>query len=213
MVKAVIFDLDGTLLYTLEDLTDSTNYALSAFDYPPKTIEEVKSFVGNGVSLLIERAIPNGKSNPNFNECLELFKTHYSQNMYNKTMPFDGIIKTLTTLKNDGYMLGVVSNKFDSAVKELCNRYFNGLIDIAIGQREGINKKPSPDSVLEVMKELDVTPDESVYIGDSEVDILTAQNCNIPCISVTWGYKSIDFLYDNGAGVLVYSPEELLELL
>ena len=212
-IDTIIFDLDGTLLYTIEDLTDSTNYALKHFGYQTRTVEEITNFVGNGVRLLIERAIPDGKDNPNLEECLTLFKTHYSNNMFNKTKPYDNIIDTLKELKKQNYKTAVVSNKFDSAVKELCNKYFEGLINSAVGQRDNVNKKPAPDAVFEVMKELNVTREQCIYVGDSEVDIKTAENAGIPCISVTWGYKSIDFLYKNGAETLIYSPEEILELV
>lgn len=212
-IDTIIFDLDGTLLYTIEDLTDSTNYALKHFGYQTRTVEEITNFVGNGVRLLIERAIPDGKDNPNLEECLTLFKTHYSNNMFNKTKPYDNIIDTLKELKKQNYKTAVVSNKFDSAVKELCNKYFEGLINSAVGQRDNVNKKPAPDAVFEVMKELNVTSEQCIYVGDSEVDIKTAENAGIPCISVTWGYKSIDFLYKNGAETLIYSPEEILELV
>ncbi len=212
-IDTIIFDLDGTLLYTIEDLTDSTNYALEHFGYPKRTIKEITSFVGNGVRLLIERAIPNGKDNPNLEECLTMFKTHYSNNMFNKTKPYDNIIETLKELKKQNYKTAVVSNKFDSAVKELCKKYFNGLIDSSAGQRDNVNKKPAPDAVYEVMKELNVTNEQCIYVGDSEVDIKTAENAGIPCLSVTWGYKSIDFLYQNGAETLIYSPEEILDLV
>jgi len=211
MTSAIIFDLDGTLLYTLEDLTDSVNFVLAKYDYPIRTVDEIKNFVGNGVSVLMERALPDGKNNPNFNKCTEMFKTNYAANMFNKTKPYEHITDVLQKLKDDGYKLAVVSNKFDSAVKELCKKYFDNLIDVAIGQ--GVNVKPSPDSVFEAAKLLGVKVEDCVFVGDSEVDIQTAQNAGIPCISVTWGYKDIDFLYNNGAGVLVYSPEELLELL
>ncbi len=212
-INTVIFDLDGTLLYTLEDLADSTNYALKFFGYPERTIEEVKEFVGNGVSLLIERAIPDGKQNTNFENCLNMFKQHYSDNMYNKTKPYDGIIELLTSLKQQNYKIAVVSNKFDSAVKKLCEKYFFGLVDSAIGQKENISKKPSPDSVNEVISELNSDKENCIFVGDSEVDIQTAENAGIPCISVVWGYKSLDFLYKNGASMIVYSPEEILELI
>ena len=212
-INTVIFDLDGTLLYTLEDLADSTNYALKFFGYPERTIEEVKEFVGNGVSLLIERAIPDGKQNTNFENCLNMFKQHYSDNMYNKTKPYDGIIELLTSLKQQNYKIAVVSNKFDSAVKKLCEKYFFGLVDFAVGQKENISKKPSPDSVNEVISELNSDKENCIFVGDSEVDIQTAENAGIPCISVVWGYKSLDFLYKNGASMIVYSPEEILELI
>lgn len=217
-LTTVIFDLDGTLLYTLEDLTDSLNYAMDKFGFPNRTIDEVRKFVGNGVPKLIERAIPEGKENPDYEECLSVFKKHYSENMTNKTKPYDGIIPMLKKLRETGYHLAVVSNKFDSAVKGLCQKYFGDLIDIAIGQRPAkdgkkLCTKPAPDSVFEVMKELGVNQEECIYIGDSEVDIQTARNAGIPCISVIWGYKDIDFLYKNGAETIIYTPDELLELI
>lgn len=212
-ISTVIFDLDGTLLYTLEDLTDSTNYALAQFGYPKRTVAEVRTFVGNGVALLIERAIPDGSNNPNCKECLEIFKKHYSENMYNKTKPYDGVMSMLKSLKNKNYKVAVVSNKFDSAVKELCNKYFADLVDVSVGQREHIAKKPAPDAVFEVINELNVKKEECIYVGDSEVDIQTANNAGMDCISVVWGYKDIDFLYSNGATILIYSPEEILDIV
>ncbi len=213
VISTVIFDLDGTLLYTLEDLTDSTNFALDEFGYPKRTIDEVKSFVGNGVSLLIERSIPDGKNNPNFEKCLLKFKEHYSNNMYNKTKPYDGIIDLLTKLKQNNYNIAVVSNKFDEAVKSLVDKYFKNYVDIAVGQRENIEKKPAPDSVNEVIRTLNVEREECIFVGDSEVDIETAANAGIPCLSVTWGYKTIDFLYKHGASTLIYSPDDIWEMV
>lgn len=212
-ISTIIFDLDGTLLYTLEDLTDSTNYALSKFGYHERDIEEIKTFVGNGVSLLIERAIPKGKDNPDFESCLALFKEHYSNNMYNKTKPYDGIIDLLTKLKQNNYNIAVVSNKFDEAVKSLVDKYFKNYVDIAVGQRENIAKKPAPDSVNEVIRILNVEREECIFVGDSEVDIETAANAGIPCLSVIWGYKNIDFLYEHGASTLIYSPEDIWEMV
>ena len=154
MIKAVIFDLDGTLLNTLEDLMQSTNFALKKFGYPQKSIEQIRRFVGNGVKKLIERAIPDGINNENFEECLEVFKQNYSENMYNNTAPYNGILEILSELKQKGFKTAVVSNKFDSAVKELCVKYFDGLVDVAIGQSDTIPKKPSPDSVFKAINEL-----------------------------------------------------------
>ena len=178
--KLVIFDLDGTLLNTLDDLTYSTNFALEQLGYEPKTLKQVRSYVGNGVVKLIERAIPNGKKNPKFDICLSLFKSHYEQNMYNKTKPYEGIIELLAYLKSKGIKVAVVSNKFDAAVKELCKKYFSGFVDIAVGEDEanGINKKPAPDSVYKVLEYFGVTQDNAIYVGDSEVDIKTAINAN-----------------------------------
>ena len=211
MKKAVIFDLDGTLLNTLDDLADSTNYALSRFGYPTRTIEEVRQFVGNGVAKLIERAIPKGKNNPNFEKCLAIFKENYAQNMYNKTAPYNGIIEMLSNLKSKGIKIAVVSNKFDLAVKELCKKYFEGFIDFAAGENEaqGIKKKPAPDTVISVLNEFNFAPEDAVYVGDSDVDIMTAKNSKMPCISVTWGFRDEKFLLENGATILINAPSEI----
>lgn len=211
MKKTVIFDLDGTLLNTLDDLADSTNYALSKFGYPTRTIEEVRQFVGNGVAKLIERAIPEGKNNPNFEKCLAIFKENYAQNMYNKTAPYNGIIEMLSNLKSRGIKIAVVSNKFDLAVKELCKKYFEGFIDFAAGENEaqGIKKKPAPDTVISVLNEFNFAPEDAVYVGDSDVDIMTAKNSKMPCISVTWGFRDEKFLLENGATILINAPSEI----
>ena len=211
MKKIVIFDLDGTLLNTLDDLADSTNYALSKFGYPTRTIEEVRQFVGNGVAKLIERAIPDGKNNSNFEKCLSIFKENYAQNMYNKTAPYNGIIEMLSNLKSKGIKIAVVSNKFDLAVKELCKKYFEGFIDFAAGENEaqGINKKPAPDTVLSVLRKFSFSPEDAIYVGDSDVDIMTAKNSHMPCISVTWGFRDEKFLLENGATILINAPSEI----
>lgn len=211
MKKTVIFDLDGTLLNTLDDLADSTNYALSKFGYPTRTIEEVRQFVGNGVAKLIERAIPEGKNNPNFEKCLSIFKENYAQNMYNKTAPYNGIIEMLSNLKSKGIKIAVVSNKFDLAVKELCKKYFEGFIDFAAGENEaqGIKKKPAPDTVISVLNEFNFASEDAVYVGDSDVDIMTAKNSKMSCISVTWGFRDEKFLLKNGATILINAPSEI----
>lgn len=211
MKKIVIFDLDGTLLNTLDDLADSTNYALSKFGYPTRTIEEVRQFVGNGVAKLIERAIPDGKNNSNFEKCLSIFKENYAQNMYNKTAPYNGIIEMLSNLKSKGIKIAVVSNKFDLAVKELCKKYFEGFIDFAAGENEaqGIKKKPAPDTVLSVLRKFSFSPEDAIYVGDSDVDIMTAKNSKMPCISVTWGFRDKKFLLESGATILINAPSEI----
>lgn len=215
MKNIIILDLDGTLLNTLDDLANSTNFALAKFNYPQRTIEEIRNFVGNGVKLLIQRAIPNGSQNPDFEACLDLFKQNYSQNMYNKTAPYKGVENMLKELRKKGCKIAVVSNKFDAAVKELCTKYFPGLIDAAIGENEagGIKKKPAPDTVFKAIKELDGKISNAVYVGDSDVDIQTAKNCSIPCISVTWGFRSKEFLIQNGAEILINQPEEILNII
>ena len=204
--------MDGTLLNTLEDLMISTNYALSQFNYPIHTIEEIRFFVGNGVAKLIERAIPEGLNNPNYEKCLEIFKEHYAKNMYNHTSAYNGIPELLKKLKDRGIKTAVVSNKFDLAVKELSKKYFGDLIDIAIGENEqaGIKKKPAPDTVFEVLNLMDLKSEDAIYIGDSDVDILTAKNSNMPCISVIWGFRYKEFLIKNNATIIVDNPDEIL---
>lgn len=211
MEKVIIFDLDGTLLNTLDDLTDSTNFALNKFNCPTKTKEQVRTYIGNGVEKLIMRALPNGIDTLNFDEVLETFKTHYSENMHNKTSPFDGIIEILHQLKEKKYKLAVSSNKFDKAVKELSKKYFDNLIDFAIGEDEknGIRKKPHSDEIIEIFKYFNTN--NAIYIGDSEVDIMTAKNANLKCISVIWGYKDEEFLLKNGAKIIAKTPQELFE--
>lgn len=206
-----IFDLDGTLLYTLEDLANSVNYAMEQSQYPTHSIDEVRNMVGNGVKVLIERAVPSGTSREETLHALSIFQQHYLIHNQDTTRPYEGIMEMLNALKQAGKKVAVVSNKFDKATKALCDKYFPGLIDIAVGENEaaGIRKKPYPDMVMEVMQELGVSADESVYIGDSEVDIDTARNASLPCITVLWGFREKDFLKEKGATCFVTSPLEI----
>lgn len=209
MIKTVIFDLDGTLLNTLLDLKESTNYALRQFGYPERTLEEIRYFVGNGVRKLIERAVPENCEN--VEECLDVFKKHYEKNMYNNTVSYNCIETMLKTLKSEGIKLGVVSNKFDLAVKELCKKYYDGLVDIAIGQGGDVLPKPSPFGVYKAMKELGADKASTIYVGDSEVDVQTAQNANIPCIGVTWGFRGRAYL--DGADYIIDDPCEIINIV
>lgn len=209
----VIFDLDGTLLDTLEDLTDSVNYALEAFDMPARSIEEVRCFVGNGVRNLMILAVPKGEANPRFEEVFATFKEYYEEHCNDKTRPYEGVVALMHELKAKGYALGIVSNKIDSAVKELSQMYFEGLVEVAIGESEGVLRKPAPDTVIEALKELGKDKAGAVYIGDSEVDLATAGNVGIPCISVLWGFRDRKLLSEHGATTFVTKPEEILEIL
>lgn len=209
MIDTVIFDLDGTLLNTLEDLRNSTNFALSEFGFPKRSLEEVRSFVGNGVRKLIERAVPQSCDKETTEKCLEIFKKNYSENMYNNTAPYNSILEILKDLRNNGLKIGVVSNKFDSAVKELCKKYFEDLIDIAIGQAGDVPKKPAPDGVLKAIKLLGA--ENIVYIGDSGVDVQTAKNANIPCIGVTWGFRDKKDL--KGADFIIDNPHDIINII
>lgn len=212
-IDTVIFDLDGTLINSLEDLRVSVNYALFGFKYPKQTLDMVRRNVGNGIEKLIERSLPDGKDNVNYEVCLEIFKEHYKTHMSVNTKPYPHIIETLAALKSRGYKLAVVSNKFDAAVKPLCQKYFKSLIDVAIGQSKDTKKKPAPDTVYIALDELGSTSETSIYVGDSEVDIQTAKNSGMDCISVSWGFKTKEFLKQNGASVIIDTPLEIFNYI
>lgn len=208
--ETYIFDLDGTLLETLNDLAASTNYALCTHNMPEHTVEEVRMFVGNGVKKLMERAIPNGLDNPQFEEVYATFRQHYLEHNLDTTKPYEGIMEMLTELKQRGKKLAIVSNKFYAATQDLAHHFFPETITVAIGERENIKKKPAPDTVIEALKQLGASKEGAVYIGDSDVDVATARNCGIPCVSVLWGFRDKEFLIDHGATCFVSKPEELL---
>lgn len=210
---AAVFDLDGTLLDTLEDLYLATNQALEHRSLPLRTREEVRMFVGNGVEMLIRRAVPAGSDEDTVRTVLADFKTIYAAICEDHTAPYEGILDLLTALRERGIRVAVVSNKFDAATKQLCQKYFGDLVEIAVGERAGIRKKPCPDTVFEALSVLGVSVGDAVYIGDSDVDIETAKGAGMPCLSVTWGLRDKDFLLEHGAGVLVRTPEELLGIL
>ncbi len=209
--KAALFDLDGTVLDTLEDLADATNTVLTAHGYPTHTVDAVRSFVGNGIGNLIRRALPEGTDEAKIHTVLGDFKKYYAEHCADKTKPYDGVLEMLQTLRAAGIQTAVVSNKADFAVKALADHYFAGLFDVAVGEREGVARKPAPDSVFEVMRDLGVISAECVYIGDSDVDVLTAKNTDIDGIFVTWGFRSADCLRQSGATVIVNSVSELTE--
>lgn len=210
--KTYIFDLDGTLLNTLDDLAAAVNHALYTHNMPERTIDEVRRFVGNGVRKLIERAVPEG-TDAQTTECvLATFQEYYLEHSLDTTRPYDGIPAMLTTLRSRGCRLAVVSNKFDTATKALCRHFFPDTIEVAIGEHEaqGIRKKPAPDTVKEALRQLGVTTDGAVYIGDSDVDILTARNAGLPCISVLWGFRDREFLLGHGATTFAETPMEIV---
>lgn len=207
--KTYIFDLDGTLLSTLADLAASTNYALRTHHMPERSLDEVRRFVGNGVKKLMERAIPDGLNNPLFEETFATFRQHYMQHNLDTTQPYPGIMQLLEQLKAEGKNIAVVSNKFYAATRELCRHFFGNLVPVAIGEREDIRKKPAPDTVIEALRELGVDKEGAVYIGDSDVDIMTAKNSGMPCVSVLWGFRDKEFLLEHGATTLISQPEDM----
>ena len=208
--ETYVFDLDGTLLETLKDLAASTNYALRTHNMPEHSIENVRMFVGNGVKKLMERAIPNGIENSQFEDVYATFRQHYLEHNLDTTKPYEGIPELLAELKARGKKLAIVSNKFYAATQELARHFFPDTIEVAIGERENIKKKPAPDTVIEALRQLGASRETAVYIGDSDVDIMTAKNCDMPCVSVLWGFRDKEFLMEHGATFFVEKPCQLL---
>ena len=211
--NTVIFDLDGTLLNTLDDLRDSLNEVLISKGYAPRSLEEVRRFVGNGVRNLIRMSVPVECSDEVVTQVMEEFKDNYKQNMQNKTRPYNGIMELLLDLYRYNYKIAIVSNKFDIAVKELARTYFGNLISVAIGETNEIKRKPAPDSIFTAVKELGSDLSSTILVGDSETDVRTAKNAGIPCIGVTWGFRCREVLRSEGADYLIDTPKELLTII
>ncbi len=209
-IEAILLDLDGTVLNTIDDLADSVNYALSTLGFPVRSTEYVRAICGNGPRDLIRRALPKNISDDDFENCLAAFKKHYEINKTNKTAPYDGIIQALSELKSRGFKLALVSNKHDDALRALNDRYFSELIDFSIGSSDSIPKKPAADMVYLALEKLGTDRSCAVYVGDSEVDILTAKNSSIPCISVAWGFRDEEVLKQAGASNIIYTASELV---
>ena len=213
MINTVIFDMDGTVLDTLSDLAGAINHELSRYHMPQRTENEVRSFVGNGIRVALKLAATEGTTDEVLDDMVADFRTYYDAHCLDNTKPYEGITELMKSLSEKGCKLGIVSNKIDSAVKELSDRFFKEYVTVAIGEKPGINRKPAPDTVLEAMKELGSSKEETVYVGDSEVDVLTAKNTGIPCISVLWGFRDKDFLKENGATTFADAPSEILDLI
>ena len=207
--STVLFDLDGTLLNTLEDLRDAVNHVLSASGFPPRSLEEVRQFVGNGLGNLMRRSLPAPCGEAELERHTAALRSWYAEHSRIKTHPYDGILPLLDRLHTAGYRVGVVSNKVDGAVKDLCRHYFGNRVAVAVGERQGMRRKPAPDTVLLALGELGAGKEGAVYVGDSEVDVATARSAGLPCLSVTWGFRTREELLRAGAAVLVDTPEEL----
>ncbi|MBQ2973044.1 MAG: HAD family hydrolase [Clostridia bacterium] len=210
---AVIFDLDGTLTDTLEDLKNSVNYALSQFGFPERNTEEIRSFVGNGVKRLIYLSVPENTPDEISESCLSVFREHYNNHSCEKTKPYDGIADLLKLLKDNGIKTAVVTNKMHSAAEDIVKYFFDGLIDVTVGQIDGVAQKPQPDGVYRVLDLLGVSREKAVYVGDSEVDCITAKNAGIPCIGVMWGFRDRDVLIKNGADYIVDRPLDIFDYI
>lgn len=211
--RYIIWDLDGTLTYTLEDLMLSVNHALRSCGMPERTLEQIRQSVGNGVRQLVLLSVPGGESNPLFEECFSTFVTHYTQHCQDHTRLYDGVDEALRQLHAAGIRMAIVSNKLQAGVDELYARWFADTIEVAIGEREGMARKPQPDMVHLAMHQLGAAADNTVYIGDSEVDLATAKNAGLPCISVLWGFRDRDLLLAHGATTLVQTPDEIQKML
>lgn len=213
MINTVIFDMDGTLLDTLEDLRDAVNAGLALKNYPARDLEEIRQFVGNGVRVLLEKAVPEGTPEADMKVCLAAFKEYYAKHWQDKTKPYDGIRELLAALKEKKIKTAVISNKYDEAVLQLCRDYFPGSFDSARGERAGVPRKPAPDGIYSILEELGAAKENAVYVGDSEVDMETAHNAGLTSVGVTWGFRDRSLLQAKGADYIIDSPEELLEIL
>lgn len=213
MTKTVIFDLDGTLMNTIEDLMDAVNFALKKFGYKERSLEEILSFVGNGVEKLVRRSVPENCGEEAFSEVLACFKEYYSEHSIVKTRPYDGICEAIENIRKKGIKTAVVTNKFQSAAQDICDRFFGGLLDVVVGSSPERANKPDPAPVKYAMELLEASPETTVYVGDSEVDIQTARNSKLPFICVSWGFRKKEFLKSMGASVIADSPRELCEII
>jgi len=210
MKKLYIFDMDGTILYTLDDITNAVNYVLKKYSFPTRTVEEVRFFVGNGLRKTLERSVPEGISKEIIDKIYPELTAYYKENANKYTRPYDGIVDVIKELRTRGIRTAVVSNKRDEAVKKLCDKYFKDCFDMAMGDQEGIALKPAPDMVNMVIDEIGVSKKECLYIGDSDVDLLTAKNAGIDCVGVAWGFRGREFLEAHGAEKIIERPGELL---
>lgn len=213
MLKTIVFDLDGTLLDTLGDLAASVNYALVSHNLPERSLEEVRHFLGNGIRRLMLDAVGGKVQGDAFDEVFASFRQHYMEHCLDTTCPYPGIMSLLQQLKARGVKMAIVSNKLHPAVQELNQRFFSAYISTAVGESATVRRKPNPDAVLAALDELGSSPSEAIYVGDSEVDLATAQNAGLPCALVLWGFRDEDFLRSlPGASQFVSKPEELLAL-
>lgn len=212
MKKAVIFDLDGTLLNTLSDLAASVNFALSECGYPVRSVDEVRRFIGNGVIMLVHRSVPSGTAEADEKKCFGIFRAHYLEHMEDTTAPYDGVNDLLFELSKRGVKTAVVSNKLDAGVKGLCEKHFPHLT-CAFGVNDESERKPSPKNVFKALLELGIEKEDALYVGDSEVDVQTAKNAGLEMAGVTWGYRSREELLASGADKIVNEPGELLKIV
>ena len=213
MLNTVVFDLDGTLLDTLGDLAGSVNYALRKHGLPECSLQEVRSFLGNGIVRLMQGAVKNAVQGAAFEEVFQTFRSHYLEHCLDTTQPYPGILPMMEKLREAGVKMSIVSNKLHPAVQELSRRFFAELVTSAVGESETVRRKPNPDGVLRALKEMGSRPEEAVYVGDSEVDWETARNAGLRCALVCWGFRDEEFLRTlPGTFAYAQSPDDLLSL-
>jgi len=209
----IVFDCDGTLLDTLTDLRNAVNYVLCTHDLPERSVPEVKAALGNGVAHLMRQSLPDSISEAEFNTYLDEFKAYYGEHLQDYTAPYPGMLDVLDTLRAKGYKLAIVSNKIQEGITPLNKEYFGDRLPVAIGERPGLQRKPAPDMVLQALKELGSTQDESIYIGDSEVDVATAKNSGLLCIGVTWGFRDEQLHKDLGVKYIARKAENIVTII
>lgn len=212
-ITTIVWDLDGTLTYTLQDLCDAVNYAMRQHHLPEHTIEEVRQYVGNGVRRLMVLSVPGGEEHPDFEAIFATFKDYYMIHCKDHTCLYDGVAETLCALKQKGYRMAIVSNKLQSGVDELFHEYFESTIEVAVGECPPMARKPQPDMVFKALELLGVSREEAVYIGDSDVDLATARNSGLPCISVLWGFRDREFLESCGATTFASVPSDIIDII
>lgn len=208
--KAVIFDLDGTILDTIEDLASALNFSLRNNGFSEKSTDETRRMVGNGIRKLILRALPSDVSQELFEKIHKDFMTYYNEHCTDMTRRYDGVFEAVAQLKKDGYVVAVLSNKADFAVNKLCEYYYPGVFAVCSGEIAGVARKPSTEPVDLITSKLNLKPEECIYVGDSDIDVKTAKNSGMKCVSVDWGFRSRIDLIESGAEVIVDSPNEMI---
>lgn len=209
----VLFDFDGTLLYTVKDLADAVNYALEKHAYPTHSVKTIQGFVGNGVATLVARAIPGGTENPDYAAALAQFKAFYALHSMDNTAPYEGIQEMLTELKAQGRKMAIVTNKYQVAAEELRRRFFDDTVPLIVGDLEGRERKPAPDAAYLAMELLDAKKEDCVYVGDTEVDMQTAANAGIDFVACAWGYRTRRQLEELGIPLIADTPAELVGMI
>jgi len=211
--ETILFDFDGTLLYTVQDLADAVNYAIARHGYPTHSVEAITRMVGNGVNMLVARALPQGFDTPNYEAIMDDFRSFYQQHCFDNTHPYDGVLDMLRTFAAEGRKLAIVTNKYQTAAESLRQKFFSETVPVIVGDFEGRERKPAPDSVYVALEALQAEAASAVYVGDTEVDMQTARNAGLEFAAVSWGYRSRAELEALGIARIADRPADLLDLI